>query len=189
MTEQQILDIYKQHNAYCKGHFLLSSGLHSDTYMQSALVMQYPYIAKQICEEMANKIAHIPFTTIVSPAIGGLNFGYQLAAVLSKKMIFTERVDNIMTLRRGFSIFEGESVVIAEDVVTTGKSTKECMAVVESLGANVVGICSLVDRSPGDVFVQDFYSLLKIESNTYSPDNCPLCANGDEAIKPGSRKF
>ncbi|MBZ4644319.1 MAG: orotate phosphoribosyltransferase [Deferribacteres bacterium] len=188
MTLEQVLDIYKRHGALLKGHFLLSSGLHSDTYLQSALVMQYPVIAEEIISELVKKLYDVQFTTVVSPAIGGIRFGYELARLLKKKAIFTERVDGKMTLRRGFQLSEGELVLIAEDVVTTGKSTKECIDAVLQTGAKVVAVTSLIDRSGGQAkFDYPFYPLIRLEVKTYSPEECPLCKQNIELVKPGSR--
>ncbi|HCW92341.1 MAG TPA: orotate phosphoribosyltransferase, partial [Flexistipes sinusarabici] len=142
MTDKEIIEIYKKHDALLKGHFLLSSGLHSDMYLQSALVMQYPVIAESIINELVKKVYFMNFTTVVSPAIGGIRFGYELARLLKKRSVFTERTNGQMSFRRGFSLQEGESVLVAEDVVTTGKSTKECIKVVEDTGAKVVGVTS-----------------------------------------------
>ena len=185
-----ILEIYKRHGALLEGHFLLSSGLHSDKFLQSALLMQYPYIAEKIVDELVKKIYDIKFTTVVSPAIGGIRFGYELARQMGKRSLFTERVDGEMTFRRGFSLEEGELVLVAEDIVTTGKSTKECIAAIEKAGGKVVGITTLVDRSGGKAsFDYPFYPLMQIEVQTYEPDNCPLCKQGSKPVKPGSRQF
>jgi len=189
MTDKEIIEIYKKHNALLKGHFLLSSGLHSDMYLQSALVMQYPVIAESIIGELVKKVYHMNFTTIVSPAIGGIRFGYELARLLKKRSVFTERTDGEMSFRRGFSLQEGETVLLAEDVVTTGKSTKECMKVVEDTGAKVIGVTSLIDRSGGGVdFGVPFIPLIAVEVNTYKPEKCPLCKEGLPLTKPGSRE-
>ncbi|KAA0258037.1 orotate phosphoribosyltransferase [Deferribacter autotrophicus] len=188
MDKNEILEIYKKHNALLKGHFLLSSGLHSDTYLQSALVMQYPVIAEEIIKELVKEIYHLKFTTIVSPAIGGIRFGYELARLLKKRAIFTERVDGKMTLRRGFTIDPDEKILIAEDVVTTGKSTRECIEAVKEHGGNVVAITSLIDRSNGQAkFEYPFFPLLTVNVKTYSPEECPLCKEGIPLEKPGSR--
>ncbi|MBC7196618.1 orotate phosphoribosyltransferase [Deferribacteraceae bacterium V6Fe1] len=188
MTLEQVLEIYKRHGALLKGHFLLSSGLHSDTYLQSALVMQYPIIAEQIISELVKKLYDVNFTTVVSPAIGGIRFGYELARLLKKRSIFTERVDGKMTLRRGFYLDENDLVLIAEDVVTTGKSTKECIDAVLATGAKVIGITSLIDRSGGQAkFDFPFYPLIRLDVKTYTPEECPLCKENIELVKPGSR--
>lgn len=189
MTDKEIIEIYKKHDALLKGHFLLSSGLHSDMYLQSALVMQYPIIAESIISELVKKVYHMNFTTVASPAIGGIRFGYELARLLKKRSVFTERTNGDMSFRRGFSLQEGETVLLAEDVVTTGKSTKECMKVVEDTGAKVVGVTSLIDRSGGGIdFGVPFIPLITVEVNTYEPESCPLCREGIPLTKPGSRE-
>lgn len=190
MTDKEIIEVYKKHSALLKGHFLLSSGLHSDTYLQSALVMQYPVIAETIIGELVKKVYDMNFTTVVSPAIGGIRFGYELARLLKKRSVFTERSNGEMSLRRGFFLEKDESILIAEDVVTTGKSTKECMKVVEDAGAKVVGITSMIDRSGGGAgFKLPFVPLITVEVNTYNHDDCPLCRDGLPLVKPGSREL
>jgi orotate phosphoribosyltransferase len=188
MTNEQIVDVFKKHNALINGHFLLSSGLHSDKYLQCALIMQYPAIAERLINDLVLQTYHLEFTTVVSPAIGGIRFGYEFSRQLRKRSLFTERADGVVQFRRGFTMKEGEKVVIAEDVVTTGKSTRECMDAVRKAGGDIQAVVSLVDRSDGLIdFGVPFISLMKIEVNTYEPDNCPLCKAGTVAIKPGSR--
>lgn len=190
MTKEQILDIYKKHNALLEGHFLLSSGLHSDRFLQSALVMQYPHIADQVVGELADKMYDVAFTTVVSPAVGGIRFGYEFARQLKKRAVFTERVNETMTFKRGFALTPGEKIVIAEDVVTTGKSTKECMDAVIAAGGDVVAITCLVDRSNGQAqFDVPFYPLVQVDVSVFDPAECPLCKKGLEAVKPGSRNI
>ena len=190
MTSEEILEIYKKHEALLQGHFLLSSGLHSDRFLQSALVMQYPHIADKVIATLAGKIYDIPCTTVVSPAVGGIRFGYELARQLKKRSVFTERVDGKMCFRRGFSLSEGEKVIIAEDVVTTGKSTKECIDAVVEAGGDVLAVTALVDRSNGSAkFDIPFIPLVTVDVLTYEPDNCPLCRQGMEVVKPGTRNI
>lgn len=190
MNSEEILGIYKKHHALLEGHFLLSSGLHSNRFLQSALVMQYPVIAEQVVKELANKMYDVRFTTVVSPAIGGIRFGYEFARQLKKRSLFTERVDGQMTLRRGFVLEKGEKVVIAEDVVTTGKSTRECMDAVIAAGGDVVAVTCLVDRSNGKAtFDYPFYPLVTLDVQTFDPAECPLCKQGTPAVKPGSRNL
>jgi len=187
---EQVLEIYKQHNALLEGHFLLSSGLHSDRFLQSELIMQYPAVVVDIVEELARQLIDLDFTTVVSPAIGGIRFGYELARQLKKRTLFTERVDEVMTFRRGFSLKKGEKVIIAEDIVTTGKSTKECMDAVIKAGGEIVAITCLIDRSGGRAkFEQPFYPLAQLDVQTYDPSDCPLCKKGLPAVKPGSRNI
>lgn len=190
LTKEDILNIYKKHNALLEGHFLLSSGLHSDRFLQSALVMQYPVIAEQVVMELALKMYDVPFTTVVSPAVGGIRFGYEFARQLKKRALFTERVNEVMSFKRGFALEKGEKVVIAEDVVTTGKSTKECMDAVTAAGGHVVAITCLVDRSNGQAkFDVPFYPLVQVDVSVFDPADCPLCKKGLPAIKPGSRNI
>jgi len=190
LIQDKILDIYKKHDALLEGHFLLSSGLHSDRFLQSALIMQYPHIAEKVVSELADQMYDVPFTTVVSPAVGGIRFGYEFGRLLKKRAIFTERVNEVMTFKRGFALEPGEKVVIAEDVVTTGKSTKECMDAVIAAGGDVVAITCLVDRSNGVAqFDVPFYPLLQIDVSVYEPGDCPLCKKGLEVVKPGSRNI
>lgn len=190
MTNEQIIDVFKKHNALLNGHFLLSSGLHSDKYLQCALIMQYPAIAERLINDLVLQTYHLEFTTVVSPAIGGIRFGYEFARQLRKRSLFTERADGVVQFRRGFTMREGEKVVIAEDVVTTGKSTKECMEAVRKAGGDIQAVVSLVDRSGTDIdFGVPFISLMKIDVHTYDPADCPLCRQGTPAVKPGSRNL
>jgi orotate phosphoribosyltransferase len=190
MTNEQILEVFNKHNALLEGHFLLSSGLHSDKYLQCALIMQYPAIAERLINDLVLQTYHLDFTTVVSPAVGGIRFGYEFARQLRKRSLFTERVDNVVQFRRGFVVKPNEKIVIAEDVVTTGKSTKECMQAVRDAGGDIQAVVSLVDRSSGEAqFDVPFISLLQIDVHTYDPSDCPLCKQGLPAIKPGSRNF
>lgn len=190
MEQEKILEIFKKTGALLEGHFLLSSGLHSNVYFQCAKVLQYPEYTTELCTIIANHYAGEEIDVIVSPAMGGIIVGYEVGRLLNKKTIFTERVDNIMTLRRGFEINPEEKVLICEDVITTLKSSKEVRTVVESFGGNVIGYSSIVDRSKGlensDVPI---FSVIKISADTYNPDDCPLCKLNQPLVKPGSRKF
>jgi orotate phosphoribosyltransferase len=190
MTSNEIISTYERVEALLRGHFLLSSGLHSDAYLQSEKVMMFPKVASDVIAPLVGMLKDIKFDTVVSPAIGGIRFGYELGRQVNKRTIFTERVDGSMALRRGFEVTQGERVIIAEDVITTGKSTRECMAAVESLGAVVVAIVSIIDRSNGTADFGDipFFPLAKIEVMSYEPDSCPMCKAGGKPVKPGSRK-
>ncbi|MFC1566585.1 orotate phosphoribosyltransferase [bacterium] len=176
-------------NALLKGHFMLSSGLHSDTYMQSALVLKNPKTAEQLGNMLSEKIKEITtdIDLVVAPAMGGLIIGHEVARSLGKDFVFTERVDGKMILRRGFQIQSGAKVVIIEDVFTTGKSTKEVIALLETFGAVVQCCASLVDRSNGLDFDVPYVSLLKLDINNYNPDECSLCKDGIDVQKPGTR--
>lgn len=190
MESDLVIKNYENNGALLRGHFLLSSGLHSDAYLQSELIMQNPANAKEVISGLVSLLNDINFTTIVSPAIGGIRFGYELASQMNKRALFTERVDGNMTFRRGFVLQKNEKVLIAEDVVTTGKSTKECMKAVENAGGIVVGIASIIDRSSGKSgFTVPFYPLATIEVKSYTTEDCPMCKDGIPCIKPGSRNF
>ena len=152
--------------------------------------MQYPVIAERIVSELAHKMYDVNFTTVVSPAVGGIRFGYEFARQLKKRAVFTERVNEVMSFKRGFALEAGEKVVIAEDVVTTGKSTKECMDAVTAAGGEIVGVTCLVDRSNGQAkFDVPFYPLVQLAVNVFDPADCPLCKKGLPYYKPGSRNI
>lgn len=190
MTENEILEIYEKNGALLNGHFLLSSGLHSDRFLQSEQVIQHPKEAEKLVKALVEKLADVECTTVVSPAVGGIRFGFEVARQMNKRTLFTERVDGQFEFRRGFSLEEGEKVLVAEDIVTTGKSTRECMEAIEKAGGKVVGITTLIDRSGGTAeFSVPFYPLAQLEVKTYEPNNCPLCKDGSEPYKPGTRKF
>ncbi len=168
MTEKEILKIFEEKKAILTGHFLLSSGLHSNKYIQCALVLQYPDVAEILAKELARKLSQVEANVVISPALGGIIIGHGLARQLKSRAIFTERVQEKMTLRRGFEIKKSEKVIIVEDVITTGKSTNEVIDVVKSYGADIVCIASLVDRSGGKIqFEYPVFSLLKIDVQTW----------------------
>ena len=190
----QILERFRETNALLEGHFILSSGLHSPQYLQCALALQHPLDAEIFAREIADRIRiagdrdQLEIDTVASPAIGGLVIGFATAQAMGKRFIWTERENGVMTMRRGFSVAEGERILVVEDVITTGGSTRECIAALESRGAKVVAAASIIDRSNGaaDVGVPRI-SLVSLDVPSYTPDNCPLCASGVEAVKPGSR--
>lgn len=189
MTTEEKLQIFRNTGALQEGHFLLSSGLHSNIYFQCALVLQYPHYATLFCQEIAEFFSHYDFETVISPALGGILVGQEVARLLNKRSIFTERTDGIMTLRRGFSLSKGERVLICEDVVTTAKSTKEVLSIVESFGAKAIGLGSIVDRTSSQPDINfPFFSTIKISAETFNSENCPLCKQNIPFIKPGSRK-
>ena len=192
MNKSEILEILEKTNVLQEGHFLLTSGKHSNKYMQCALLFQYPEYSEKCCNALAEKINKndVKIDLIVSPAVGGIIMGYQMSACMNVKNIFAERVDGKMTLRRGFKIEPGTNVMVCEDVVTTGGSVKEVVELVKASGANVVCVCSIVDRSKGTANFGTYYeSLISVDFDTYEADNCPLCAQGTKAIKPGSRNI
>lgn len=195
--------VYKEAGAYLEGHFLLSSGNHSQFYLQSAKVLENPALAGKLANELFSVIknAGISFESVCSPALGGILAGYELARAGNKRFIFTERVDGQMTLRRGFGVKKGEKFIICEDVITTGGSAVESAKIIESLGGEVVGYAALASRgfckmvgglensAPNAKLPSDkpFFALGEFGFAMFTPDECPLCKSGSKAIKPGSR--
>ncbi len=190
MTESEILKIFESTGALLNGHFLLTSGRHSDRYFQCAKVLQYPEYTSQVCSVLSEFFSQFEIDTVIAPAMGGIIVGYEVARQLGKRSIFTERENNIMTLRRGFSLSENEKVLVCEDVVTTGGSVFEVIEIVKSFKAKVIGVASIVDRSNGKVdFGFPFISSLKLDVISFTADECPLCKENKIAlVKPGSRK-
>jgi orotate phosphoribosyltransferase len=189
MTEKEVLFLFEELNALLKGHFKLSSGLHSEKYLQCAIVLQHPAIAEKLARTLADKFKGEKIDVVIGPALGGVTWAYEVARALGVRGLFTEREDGKMTLRRGFSIKEGEKVLVVEDVVTTGGSTKEVIEVVKALGGIVAGVGSVIDRSDKTVdFGVTFKSLAKVDVRTFKEHECPLCKAGTTAVKPGSRK-
>ncbi len=180
-------ELLKETGALLEGHFLLSSGKHSDGYIQCAKLLMYPDKAEKAIGMIAEKLKDIDFDLVVGPAMGGIIVSYELARQMGKPSIFVEREDGEMTLRRGFDIKPGQKVLITEDVVTTGKSSYEAIKVVEDNGGEVVGIACVVDRSKGDI-KYPIFSGAKVDLNIYEKEECPLCKKGEDIIKPGSRK-
>lgn len=195
--------VYKEAGAYLEGHFLLSSGNHSQFYLQSAKVLEDPALAGKLADELFSVIknAGINFESVCSPALGGILAGYELARAGNKRFIFTERVDGQMTLRRGFEVKKGEKFIICEDVITTGGSAVESAKIIESLGGEVVGYAALASRgfckmvgglenpAPNAKLPSDkpFFALGEFGFAMFTPDECPLCKSGSKAVKPGSR--
>lgn len=190
LTDQQIFDIFIKTNALLHGHFLLTSGRHSNQYFQCAKVLQYPNYTSEVCSVLSEYFRNFDIDTVIAPAMGGIIVGYEVARQLGKRSIFTERENNIMTLRRGFTLLPDEKVLVCEDVVTTGGSVFEVIDIVRNSGAKVIGVASVVDRSNGKVnFDYPFKSALQLEAVSYSPDDCPVCVEGKiPLVKPGSRK-
>ncbi|MDR2617156.1 MAG: orotate phosphoribosyltransferase [Endomicrobium sp.] len=191
MQQEELKTLFKENNALLTGHFKLSSGLHSDKYFQSALILQHPKEAELLAKELAKKLkeSNIIVDVVVSPALGGVIIGHEMGRVLRVRAIFTERVDGTVLLRRGFSVKENEKILIVEDVITTGLSTKEVINCLKFSGAKIVAVVSLVDRSAGKVdFGVPKFSLLSLEIKSYKEEECPMCKEGGIALKPGSRK-
>lgn len=182
------IEILKETGALLEGHFLLSSGKHSDRYAQNAKLLQYPDKAEQVLKIVAKKLENTPIDVVCGPAMGGIIVAYELGRQLGKRAIFTERENGEMTLRRGFEIQKGEKVLITEDVVTTGKSSLETIRIIEALGGEVVGIACIVDRKVNEISYP-LFSAIQLEITAYDPDDCPLCKKGVPLVKPGSRTF
>jgi len=186
----QVEKILTETGALLTGHFKLTSGRHGAQYMQCAKVLQYPEHTAYIAQVIAQGFKGEKIDIVLAPAIGGIVMGYELARALGAVSLFTEREDGKMTLRRGFEIPSGARVLIAEDVVTTGGSTREVMAIAKENGANIIGACSMVDRTGGqlDLGVK-FVAAYSKAMVSYDPDECPLCKEGQPIVKPGSRNI
>ncbi|MGH9362992.1 MAG: orotate phosphoribosyltransferase [Thermoanaerobaculia bacterium] len=188
-TEAATLErLLEESGALRRGHFLLSSGLHSPAYVQCALLLERPERARRVGEELAALLAALAPESILSPALGGVILGHEVAAALGVPFRFTERQGEGMALRRGFELAAGERVVVVEDVITTGRSTRETIAVAEARGARPVGVGAIIDRSGRrHGFAVPLLALTTLDLPTFSPDACPLCRAGGEPEKPGSR--
>ena len=188
MTRDELLDLFRRAGALLEGHFRLTSGLHSPGYLQCALVLQHPQHAETLGRAIAERARDLRPTVVLSPALGGVIIGHEVGRALGVRAIFAERQDGELTLRRGFMLGETDRVLIVEDVLTTGGSTRETMQVATAAGGRVVGAASIVDRSGGTTsFEVPFTALLKVDLLTHEPDRCPQCAQGLPVIKPGSR--
>jgi orotate phosphoribosyltransferase len=188
MTRDDLLALFRRSGALLEGHFRLSSGLHSSGYLQCALVLQHPHDAERLGRAIAARTRDLRPTVVLSPALGGVVIGQEVGRALGIRAIFAERQDGALMLRRGFVIAERDRVLVVEDVLTTGGSTRETMQVARAAGGQVVGAASIVDRSGGSVrFDVPFISLLDVLLPTYEPSACPLCAQGVAVVKPGSR--
>jgi len=189
MKNVDILEMLEKANALLKGHFLLSSGLHSEQYLQCALLLRYPAYAEELCKRLAEKFKYGKIDLVVGPAYGGIIVAHELARALGVRAVFTERKDGKMQLRRGFNIEEGEHILIAEDVITTGKSVKEVIAAVKPYKPKIIGIATLIDRSTktklfGKICME---TLKKIKIKTYTHQRCPMCKAKKALVKHGSR--
>lgn len=186
MTEN-IEQLLKDNNGLLKGHFCLTSGLHSDTYFQCAKLYENPQVVEKLGIALARKLADIDFDTIVSPAIGAVIMGYETAKQCKKRNLFVERKDGVLQLRRNYTLKKGEKVIIIEDVITTAKTIDETKEAIKEFEPEIIGVACIVDRTDGK---KDYNitSLLQVSPVTYNPDNCPLCAEGIPLVKPGSRE-
>ncbi|MEA4854461.1 MAG: orotate phosphoribosyltransferase [Christensenella sp.] len=188
LTQEEIIRIFKEKEVMLEGHFLLTSGRHSDKYMQCAKLFQYPDVSEMICKQLAEQFSDMEINLVVGPAIGGIIMAYEVSRQLGVKNIFAERENGKMTLRRGFTVPENAKILVTEDVVTTGGSVKEVIALLQEMGAEVVGVGSVVDRSAGNVdFGVPFRAVLSLEVKSYEAEGCPICKTGIPLVKPGSR--
>jgi orotate phosphoribosyltransferase len=189
VSSTDVLDRFRRAGALLEGHFRLTSGLHSPGYLQCALVLQHPREAEACGAAIAEQVRALGVETVLSPALGGIVIGQEVARALGVRAIFAERQDGALTLRRGFTLSPGEKVLVVEDVVTTGGSTRETIAVARAAGAEVVAAASVIDRSGGQQQLDvPYHALASIALPTYQAESCPMCARGEAVIKPGSRK-
>jgi orotate phosphoribosyltransferase len=188
-VEESILEIFERTGSLLHGHFILSSGLHSRQFFQCALVLQHTDLASTICGQLAAKLADVPCDVVISPALGGIIVGQEVARHLGKRHIFAEKQDGKLVLRRGFQIHPDERFIVAEDVVTRGGKVSETIGIVRSGGGKVVAVGSIVDRSGQDKpdFGCKFETLLQLQVETFAPDKLPPDLRDIPAIKPGSR--
>lgn len=190
MTSEDVLEVFREAGALLEGHFILSSGRRSPVFLQKALVFSQPELAARLCTALADNARHAfgDIDVVAGPAVGGIIPGYELARQLGCRSIFAERVDGELTFRRGFSIAEGERVLIAEDIVTTGLSFRETVVALEKLPGTVVGGCCVIDRSNGKADVGcELVSLAQVDFPDYDPEDLPPSLAGLPAVKPGSR--
>ncbi|NLW57137.1 MAG: orotate phosphoribosyltransferase [Firmicutes bacterium] len=188
---EEILQLFKETGAFLQGHFLLTSGKHSAQYMQCARILQYPWLATTLGQELAGSFAGVEINAVIGPALGGIIVAHEVGRALGVKAVFAERQNGEMTLRRGFALNPGEKVLVVEDVLTTGGSVKEVLALVKAVGAEPVGVGVLVDRSGerADLNGLPLRSLVRMEIEVFTPEDCPLCARGLPLEKPGSREI
>ncbi len=188
MTEQEIITVLEDSKALLTGHFQLRSGKHSNRFFQAALLLQYPDKAELVCQELAKKFAGCEIETVISPAVGGLIVGQEMGRALGVRAIFADKENDELVLKRGFQLKAGEKVLVAEDVITEGGRVKQTIDLVKSLGAEVVGVAVVVDRSGGKVkFDVPHQSLLQLQLPTYDPTECPMCQAGNAIERPGSK--
>ena len=190
MNQGELIKLFKESGALLTGHFKLSSGRHSDVYYEKFALLKQPAICTRICEEMATRLADRQADTVVGPTTGGIIIAYDVARYLGIEAIYAEPGENGRVFKRGFSLDRGQKVVIVDDVLTTGRSIREVVSLVESYGAEIVGIGEMLDRSNGTVtFDYPYLALATVQAEDWEPSECPLCAKGIELTQRGSRKF
>jgi len=190
MTKEERLELFKKSGAFLEGHFLLSSGLHSPQYVEKFRVLEYPEYTEKLCLDIAEAFKNDRIELVIGPMTGGIILAHEVAKALNTRSMFTERVDNNMALRRGFSFTKGTRILLVEDIVTTGGSIFEVIELIKSLEGNIIGVGYLVDRSGGKVnFGVKQYPLVSLDIVTYSQENCPLCKANVKLVKHGSKKI
>lgn len=190
MNQAEIENALEETGAVRKGHFQLTSGKHSDTYIQCARVLENPTLTNKLAQEAVSRLPEgLVIDLVASPAVGGILFGFAMAAALEVNMVFSERKEGAMVFRRNFEIPQGARVLVCEDVVTTGGSVKEVCDLVEQAGGIVVGVVSLIDRGGNRAFEQDFYPLIKKPAPAWAPEECDLCKQEIALDSPGSRRL
>ncbi|NTU89789.1 MAG: orotate phosphoribosyltransferase [Actinobacteria bacterium] len=190
LTDEQILGMLKDVEAIRSGHFVLTSGRHSDTYIQCARVLENPALTNELAEEAVRRLPEgTQVDLVVAPAVGGIIFGFAVASALNVNFLFSEREAGTMVFRRSFAIPTGAHVLVCEDVVTTGGSVKEVCSLIEQSGGTVVGVVSIIDRGGERKFSHDFYPLLELITESWPAEDCELCKAGNEPYSPGSRRL
>ena len=190
VTKDRALEVLKEAGVLLEGHFLLTSGRHSEKYLQCAKIFQYTKYSEELCKSLAEQFVGAGVEVVIGPAIGAIQMTYEVSRHLGVKNIFAEREDGKMTLRRGFTIEPGQKVLVVEDVVTTGGSVREVIDIVKEMGGDVVGLGVIVDRTGGKIdFGVPLASVVSIEVESFEKDDCPLCKKGIPLVKPGSRQI
>lgn len=190
ITKERALEVLKEAGVLLEGHFLLTSGRHSEKYLQCAKIFQYTKYSEELCKSLAEQFVGAGVEVVIGPAIGAIQMTYEVSRHLGVKNIFAEREDGKMTLRRGFTIEPGQKVLVVEDVVTTGGSVREVIDIVKEMGGDVVGLGVIVDRTGGKIdFGVPLASVVSIEVESFEKDDCPLCKKGIPLVKPGSRQI
>lgn len=190
LNKKRMSEILEKTGAMQLGHFLLTSGKHSNKYMQCAKIFQHPDISAEISKDLAEKYDGYDIDIVIGPAVGGIILAYEVARQLEVSALFAERENGVMTLRRGFEIKPGSRVLVVEDVITTGGSVKEVIDAVRTIGGEVVGVASVVDGSSGKaLFDVPFKSAIKVDIDTFEPEECPMCKSGSKAVRPGNRNL
>ena len=188
MRPSEVMRLFQGCGAWLEGHFVLSSGLHSREYLQCALILQHPTLAARACQALAQRFLSDEVTCVAGPALGGILVAYETARQMGVRSVFAERQDGKLQMRRGFQVGPKDQVLVVEDVVTTGGSVEELIALIRGTGADVVGVGALVDRSSGWVsFDVKYHALLSLDLKTFPPEGCPLCKEGIPVMRPGSR--